>query len=72
MSGPPKVTVSAKDARGLATLQARIDRAEAQAEQARQEWAKLVRSIGVAAVARELGISRQALTERVAIIERRR
>jgi hypothetical protein len=65
------VTISDRDERRLRALEARIDRAETQAEQARQEWARLVREIGIAAVARRMGLTRQTLAERVRSIEAR-
>lgn len=47
----------------LLQAQARIDRAEA-------EWAAVVRKLGVAAVAREIGLTPQGLLRRVQKIER--
>lgn len=71
VAGPPPVKVSERDARRLDTLEARIQRHEGQADAARLEWARLVREVGVAAVARRMGIARQTLTERIRAIESR-
>jgi hypothetical protein len=71
MVGPPKGQIPERDVRRLEALEARIDRAEGQAAEARREWAALVRRVGIAAVARRLGVARQTLTERVQAIEAR-
>ncbi len=49
----------------------RLRRAEEAVEEARAAWASVVREIGMAAVARELGLSRQAVEARVRTAERR-
>lgn len=71
MAGPPKVKIGEKDARRLDALQARIERAEDQADHARALWAATVRAVGISAVARRMGISRQTLAERIKAIEAR-
>ena len=44
--------------------------AERQIRDARVEWARTVRQLGIAACARELGITPQALGQRLATVER--
>jgi hypothetical protein len=49
----------------------RLQRATARIDEARREWARLVREFGVAASARELGLSARSVSERVRRIEAR-
>ena len=63
--------ISDRDARKLDALMARIERGEAQADEARRQWAGLVRRVGIAAVARRMGLARQTLAERIRTIEGR-
>lgn len=48
-----------------------LEALERQLEDARSRWAALVRDLGLSACARDLGLSRQAIRERVVRIERR-
>jgi transcriptional regulator with GAF, ATPase, and Fis domain len=48
----------------------RLRKATERIDQARLEWAKTVRELGIAACAREIGITPQALHARVKTIER--
>lgn len=50
---------------------ARLGRAQAKIEAAEGEWAAVVRKLGIAACARELGITPQGLLRRVQKIEAR-
>jgi predicted transcriptional regulator len=70
--GLPKMELSAKDRRRLHALNARMEQAEADLEQVRQEWAKFVRAVGQAPVAREMDLTPQAVGDRIRNIERRR
>jgi DNA-binding transcriptional regulator LsrR (DeoR family) len=51
--------------RHLHSLEGRIARLEAELQATRREWAELVEETGQAAVARELGVSRQAIGDRL-------
>jgi hypothetical protein len=51
--------------RHLHSLEGRIGRLEAELHATRREWAELVEESGQAAVARELGVSRQAVADRL-------
>jgi len=63
MPGPSQRRLTPAQARRLEAAAARIDRS-------RKEWAAVVRQLGVAPCARELGITPQALSERLKRIER--
>ncbi len=47
-----------------------LDAAERNIREARLAWARTVRRLGIAACARELGITPQALAQRLATVER--
>jgi DNA-binding transcriptional LysR family regulator len=51
--------------RKLADAEARVDRAERDLAEARRQWAKVVRSLGMSAVAREKDATVSAISERV-------
>ena len=57
--------MSAAQRKSLLALEARIERLERDLVVARKAWAELVEEAGQAAVARELGLSRQAVAERL-------
>jgi hypothetical protein len=63
--GPKPTKLSAAERRRLVAATERIERSS-------EEWAALVRKLGIAACARELGITPQALSARVTRIEGRR
>jgi hypothetical protein len=48
----------------------RLDRAAQAIEEAEQRWAELVREFGISASARHLGITPQAMSARLRVIER--
>jgi DNA-binding transcriptional LysR family regulator len=48
----------------------RLEAAETGLAEARRAWAAVVRALGISVVARELGVSRQAVRDRVLRIER--
>jgi hypothetical protein len=52
--------------------QRRLSKALAKIDQAEEEWAELVRALGIAACAREMGLTPQGLLRRVQKIEDRR
>ncbi|MEX1262958.1 MAG: LysR family transcriptional regulator [Actinomycetota bacterium] len=64
MPGPIPQTLTPAKRRRLAAAAGAIDRAE-------RAWAEFVRELGISACARELGITPQALSSRLAVIERR-
>jgi hypothetical protein len=68
--GPPPVALNARDQARLRAAGRRLEEAEADLIEARRAWAAVVRRIGISAVARELGVSRQAVRDRVLRIER--
>jgi DNA-binding transcriptional regulator LsrR (DeoR family) len=72
MPGVPRQTLTRAQERRLEALERRIERARAELEAAEAAWAAYVREVGQAAVARRLGITDQALSERIRRIERRR
>ncbi|HKN81388.1 MAG TPA: hypothetical protein VJZ98_08630 [Actinomycetota bacterium] len=51
--------------RHLHSLEGRIGRLEVELQATRREWAALVEEAGQAAVARELGVSGQAIADRL-------
>lgn len=68
--GPPPVTLTARDRARLRSATSRLERAESDLAEARRQWAATVRGIGISVCARELGVSRQAVRDRVLRIER--
>lgn len=69
--GPEPVKLTASQRRALERATRDLEALERDLEERRRRWAALVRSLGISACARELGVSRQALRERVVRIERR-
>lgn len=58
--------------RRLAAAERAITKAEGDLSAARQAWAETVRELGISAVARSLGVTPAAISERIKVIERRR
>jgi methylphosphotriester-DNA--protein-cysteine methyltransferase len=63
--------LSRAQARRIAAVEERIDKAEARVQEARLEWARTVREFGISATARHYGITPQAVTSRLRAIEGR-
>ena len=61
----PRRDLTTTEKRHLHSLEGRIERLEAELHATRREWAELVEEAGQAAVARELGVSRQAVADRL-------
>ena len=61
----PRRDLTTPEKRHLHSLEGRISRLEAELHATRREWAELVEEAGQAAVARELGVSRQAVADRL-------
>ena len=61
----PRRDLTTPEKRHLHSLEGRISRLEAELQATRREWAELVEEAGQAAVARELGVSRQAIADRL-------
>ena len=61
----PRRDLTTTEKRHLHSLEGRISRLEAELQATRREWAELVEEAGQAAVARELGVSRQAIADRM-------
>jgi hypothetical protein len=61
----PRRDLTTTEKRHLHSLEGRISRLEAELQATRREWAELVEEAGQAAVARELGVSRQAIADRL-------
>lgn len=61
----PRRDLTTTEKRHLHSLEGRISRLEAELQATRREWAELVEEAGQAAVARELGVSRQAVADRL-------
>jgi hypothetical protein len=61
----PRRDLTTTEKRHLHSLEGRIARLEAELQATRREWAELVEEAGQAAVARELGVSRQAIADRL-------
>ena len=61
----PRTDLSTPEKRHLHSLEGRMARLEAELQAMRREWAELVEEAGQAAVARELGVSRQAVADRL-------
>jgi hypothetical protein len=61
----PRRDLTTTEKRHLHSLEGRIARLEAELQATRREWAELVEDAGQAAVARELGPSRQAIADRL-------
>jgi len=61
----PRRDLTTPEKRHLHSLEGRIGRLEAELQATRREWAELVEEAGQGAVARELGVSRQAIADRV-------
>ncbi|GBC86710.1 hypothetical protein HRbin12_00708 [bacterium HR12] len=71
MPGPRPDRLMPSERRRLHRAAAARERARARLEEAQRAFAAEVRSLGISACARELGLSRQALRQRVERIERR-
>lgn len=71
MPGPPQRRLTDAERRRLDAAQRRVDEALEGVAEARRAWAETVRQLGIAAVARELQITSQALSERVSKTLRR-
>ncbi len=69
--GVPRQALRARDVRRLEAAERRIERAREALTEAELAWAAIVREVGQAAVARRIGISPQALAERLRRIEQR-
>ena len=61
----PRRDLTTTEKRHLNSLENRMARLEAELLATRREWAELVEEAGQAAVARELGVSRQAVADRL-------
>jgi hypothetical protein len=61
----PRRDLTTPEKRHLHSLEGRMARLEAELQATRREWADLVEEAGQAAVARELGVSRQAVADRL-------
>lgn len=70
MPGPPQQRLTAAERRRLLVVERKVERARADLELARERWAVVVRELGISAVSRELGVTVQALSQRVGAIER--
>jgi hypothetical protein len=70
MPGLPQKTLTAAESRRLDRARARIDHAELGLVTSRAEFAALVRELGISACARTMGVTPQALSERIKTIER--
>ena len=68
--GVPRQELTKEGRRKLAAANARIERGEPDLAAARKAWAGLVRELGQAAMAREMGATPQAIAERLKTIER--
>ena len=69
--GPPRRELTPAERQRLLRLTERIGRLDRELTKAKREWAGLVRRLGPAAVGREMGLTRQAVAERLKAIERR-
>ena len=71
--GPPNLAPMPVEQEKLTAAQRRrLRKATERIDQARADWARTVRELGIAACAREIGITPQALHARVKTIERGR
>jgi hypothetical protein len=61
----PRRDLTTPEKRHLHSLEGRIARLEVELQATRHEWADLVEEVGQGAVARELGVSRQAIADRL-------
>jgi DNA-binding transcriptional regulator LsrR (DeoR family) len=61
----PRRDLTTPEKRHLHSLEGRMARLEAELRATRGEWAELVEDAGQAAVARELGVSPQAVADRL-------
>jgi hypothetical protein len=61
----PRRDLTTSEKRHLHSLEGRMTRLEAELQATRREWAELVEEAGQAAAARELGVSRQAVADRL-------
>lgn len=68
----PRRDLTTTEKRHLHSLEGRMARLEAELQATRREWAELVEEAGQAAVARELGVSRQAVADRLRRIRENR
>ncbi len=71
MPGVPRQMLTPAQVRRLEALERRAERAREELDRAEAAWAAYVREVGQAAVARRLGVSDQALSDRLRRIERR-
>lgn len=70
MPGMPKTELTNAGRKQLAAAEARMSKAEGDLDAARAAWAELTRRLGISAVAREMDLTPQSLSERVKTIER--
>jgi hypothetical protein len=68
--GPPERQLTARDKRRVLAAEARVRAAREALDEARREWATVVREVTPAAAARALGITRQAVADRLKAAER--
>jgi hypothetical protein len=68
--GPEIRVLTTTERRRLLKAEARVKSARASLDEARRQWAAVVREVSAAAAARELGITRQAVADRLKAAER--
>ena len=71
MAGPSKDELSPADVARLRKATGELEQATRSLGVARRRYAKVVRTLGLSAVARELGTTKQALDQRLRAMERR-
>jgi len=71
MPGVKKQELTPGGRKRLVAAGRRVTKAEADLDDAREAWVALVRDLGISAVARELDLTPQSLSERVKVIERK-
>lgn len=69
MAGPSKDELSPADVARLRKAMEGLEQATRSLGAARRRYAKVVRALGLSAVARELGTTKQALAQRLRTIE---
>jgi hypothetical protein len=62
---PPRKTLTAKQRRAVDRVSAKLRHAEEAVSEARREWASVISELPQAPVARQLGITRQAVAQRL-------
>jgi len=68
--GPERRVLTASERRRILRAEAQLQAARKALDEARREWAAVAREVTPAAAARELGISRQAVADRLKAAER--